>query len=248
MEQGQVDEARGALDDLLALGPGNLEALKVKAAIFGSEGRFRDEEQIWHQILEANPEDEDAVEYVQQRQIDFYFTDDLPGGSRRFLAYPRALVKISLLGLIGCVSFLLLTKVAEQEKWSFGPELIFASFFFFVICPWIGILASWSTSLKNIVTGLDGLIIATRFKSYAYKWTELKSICLVYANNPLDPDLRLMFTPSDGSRPILVDLNEGSSSIKARTYLVNELSHYFPEITYSHEDQVLATELRPRHY
>jgi tetratricopeptide (TPR) repeat protein len=249
MEDGHVREAKTALENLLELGPNNLEALKIKAGIHASEGRFKEEEKIWHQILEADPEDEDAIDYIQQRQIDFYFTDDLPGGARRFLAYPRALVKISLLGLIGCISFLMLTKLSEQKEWGLTPEMVFGAFIVLVICPWVGIIFTWAKSLKNVVTSLEGIEIATRFKRYAYKWPELKEVYLVSAPNPFDPDLKMILIPTDSShRPISIDLNEGSTSIRARTFLVNELSNHYPDVIYLCEDDLKISDNPPRHY
>ena len=249
MEEGQVVEAKTALENLLELGPHNLEALKIKASIFAAEGKFKEEEKIWHQILELTPDDEDAIEYIQQRQIDFYFTDDLPGGARRFLAYPRALVKISLIGLMCCMSFLMLTKVSEEKAWGMTPELIYLAFLLLVICPWIGIIYTWSRSLKNVVTSYEGIEVAARFKNYAYKWNELKEVCLVSAFNPFEPDLRLLIVPmKNGHNPISIDLNEESTSIRARSFLINELLNHYPNARYVCEKELTIQKNLVRHF
>lgn len=248
METGQVTEAKSALENLLELGPANLEALKIKAGIFAAEGRFQEEEKVWHRILEMSPDDEDAIDYIQQRQIDFYFTDDLPGGARRFLAYPRALVKISVLGLLGCTSFLMLTRLSEKS-WGLTPEAIFGAFLILVILPWVGIIWTWARSLKNVVTSLDGIQVSTRFKRFVFRWADLDKIYLLHAANPFDPDLKLLLIPKDNEeRPINIDLNESSSSIRARSFLVNELFIYFPDVVHQCEDEVDLGSAHPRHY
>ncbi|MDQ3235060.1 MAG: hypothetical protein M3Q07_24895, partial [Pseudobdellovibrionaceae bacterium] len=58
VEQGHLDEAHKAIEDLLELGPKNLEALKLKAALFEHVGRFEDEEHQWRRIIEIDNEDE----------------------------------------------------------------------------------------------------------------------------------------------------------------------------------------------
>lgn len=238
MEEGQVDQAKEALENLLELGPHNLEALKMKAALYAAEGRFLEEEKTWHQIIEISHDDEDALEFIQQRQIDFYFTDDLPGGGRRFLAYPQAFVKISLLGLLGCITFLLVTRLVEQKQWSLSPEVLFLTFLVLVISPWVGILYTWVKSLKNITISFEGLRVESRLKSHHFPWEDLKGIYLVYNQNPLDPELQLVLTPKDDQKTsVAIDLSEGSSSIRARSFLVNEVSAHSLGVEHIPADQ-----------
>ena len=249
MEDGQVQEAKDALENLLYLGPNNVDALKIKAGILSAEGRFKEEEQIWYQILEINEEDEDTLDYIHQKQIDFYFTDDLPEGGRRFLAYPRALVKISLLGLIGCISFLLVTKLAESKSWELGAEMIFTSFLILVISPWVAIIYIWVRSLKTITISYRGIDVTTRLKNHKFAWDDLERISLTHSINPFEPDLSLLLVPKDQElRPLKIDLNEGSSSIRARTFLVNEIQSHHPNLDYVLDETIDLSQRKPRNF
>src|SRR4051812_29827081 len=113
IEAGEADQAHQALDQLLALGPNNTDALKLRASLLEHEGRFAAEAKIWEKIAVIDREDADAVAFLLRRQLEdrehFYFTDDVPGGGRRFMAYPRRLINHSALGLAGCVGFLVAT-------------------------------------------------------------------------------------------------------------------------------------------
>jgi tetratricopeptide (TPR) repeat protein len=53
IESGDREEAQQAIDNLLELGPNNLEALKLKAMLYSSEGRFSEEAQVWHRVLQV---------------------------------------------------------------------------------------------------------------------------------------------------------------------------------------------------
>ncbi len=70
IDRGQFDEAHGALEELLRLGPKNLEALKKKAALFSFEGKFSEEGAVWRKILEVDPEDKEAVDYFHRSFIE----------------------------------------------------------------------------------------------------------------------------------------------------------------------------------
>lgn len=246
IEGGEVVEARSALDNLLELGPNNLDALKLQALIFSSEGKFKEEERVWYRILEIANDDEDAIEYVQQRQIDFYFTDDLPGGGRRFVAYSRALVKISFIGLMGCISFLLLTKVASQRGWQLTPEGIGSAFLVMVILPWVAIIYTWVRSLRNITVSYEGIDVLMRFRRLFFRWEDIKEISLVSTGHPGDPNLRLIIESLNPEiRSLVLDLNEDSSSIRARSFLVNEILAHRPQIQICHETDVDINGLSP---
>ena len=126
LDQGEVNEAQDALENLLELGPNNVEALKLKAFLYMAQGRFNEEEKVWQKVFEVDQEDPDAIEFLQRKHMEdrehYYFTDILPEGGRRYLAYPRTLVNISLIGLIGCISFLLLTRLSDDFEFATSPR------------------------------------------------------------------------------------------------------------------------------
>lgn len=144
VEQGEHNAAHEALDHLLDLGPKNTEALKLKSTLYAVEGRFEEEAQVWEKIITEDQDDLDALYFFQRRHLEeresFYFTDILPGGGRRFLAHPRALINASLGGLFGCALFLLVSSYAQKYYILASPFVSFSCFLIFVIVPWVFII------------------------------------------------------------------------------------------------------------
>lgn len=246
IDDGKVEEAHRDLDNLLELGPGNVEALRLKAAIYAGEGRFQEEEKIWLKVIELDNEDEDALAWFHNKQIEdrehYYFTDDLREKGRRFLAYPRSLVRISLVGLVGCVSFLILTNRSPEGGGSPDPKNILINFLILVIAPWIAILVTWVRTLRSVTLGPEGMEVSTRLRQYEYKWEEIRSCTLAHSGDPNNPDLRLVVIPDDSkNKPISIDLNESSCSIRARVHFINEFSSLGQTVAHgSWEDLSLA--------
>ncbi|WP_132317073.1 tetratricopeptide repeat protein [Pseudobacteriovorax antillogorgiicola] len=237
IENGHVDEAHESLEELLAIGPNNVQALKLLAALYVHEGRFEDEEKVWRRVFEIDNEDIDAIEYFQKVQLEdrehYYFTDVLPGGGRRFIAYPRSLVNISMIGLVGCVGFLLLTRFSSEQEMMKSPLAVMTCFLVLVISPWVGIIYTWAKSLRTVNVTSSCIEIKTRFKSFRYDWDQLKKISLAHSQNPSDEVLRLVIVPSpEKGPPVTIDFNEDTSSIRARRYLINEIRDFHSKIDY----------------
>ena len=253
VESGDGDQAHQALDQLLALGPNNLEALKLRASLFESEGRFTEESRVWERVATVDKEDPDAVAYLLRRQVEdrehFYFTDDVPGGGRRFLAYPRQLINFSALGLAGCVLFLMTTKLAAAWPVLGQPDVMLGLFGVLVICPWVLIVHSYIRGVKAVTVSSQGVAIATRLRSHVLSWPTLDRVCLARAHDGRGGKLSLVFVPKDPrSRAFEVDLTQASSSIRARTYLVREVSRNFREPLYVRRDNLALGERKLSRY
>lgn len=239
VESGQLNEAHDALEDLLAIGPNNIEALKLLASLYRHQGRFEDEEQVWRRTFEVDQEDEDVLDYFQKVQIEdrehYYFTDILPDGGRRFLAYPRSLVNISIVGLLGCLAFLFLTRLSGEEEMINSPGAVLVSFCILVVSPWIGIIYTWARSLRSVEITRGALEVATRFRAYRFRWDEIDRICLAYSNELYDGGLKLVILPRQSDQPkVAIDFSEKGSSIRARRHLINEIKDFHSLI--SHEE------------
>lgn len=244
VDAGRNEDAHSALDQLLSLGPHNLEALKLRAQLLEFEGRFYEEAQIWERILRTEPEDQDAAQYLMRRQIEerehFYFTDDLPDGGRRFLAYPRKLMSSSALGLLGCVAFLLATRMSVQFPLFSEPSVLLTMFAILVLLPWVGIISTYLSGIKSVSVSEQGVSVATRLKSFEYKWSELERVCLAHSfSGGGQARLSLILLPKDQSlRPIEIDLNQTSTAIRARSYLVREIARSFAEPEYTAREKL----------
>lgn len=234
--KGQFEEAHLALTDLLELGPHNMDALKLKAALFEHVGRFEDEDIVWRRIIDIDNEDEDAIQFFQRSQQEdrehYYFTDPLPGGGRRFLAYPRTLVGVAFAGLIGCVMFLLLTRSGAQLLGA-SPSGVLLAFLMLVVSPWFAIIYLYVRTIRSINITAAGLEVTTRFKSFHYPWASIGNIYLAHSADPMTHELRLMVLPREGARPSLsIDFGEGTSAVRARRHLIHEIRDHFKDIRY----------------
>lgn len=234
VDAGEPDAAHEALDQLLVLGPNNTEALKLRARLFEIEGRFVEESKVWDRIAHVDREDEDAVAYILRRQLEdrehFYFTDDVTGGGRRFLAYPRSLVNRSAIGLLGCVTFLLASQLPNRFA-AFGEPIVMLSMFgLFVIAPWIGILTTYMAGIKAVTLTPHGITVASRIRSLTYVWADLEKVCLARTRTGDTPSLSLVIMPKDRTVcPVEIDLSPGSTAIRARSYLIREIGRLFSE-------------------
>ena len=237
IDDGGTDEAHDALEQLLALGPNNTSALKLKARLFENSGRFREEGKVWDRIAAIDREDPDAVAYLLRRQVEdrehFYFTDEVSGGGRRFIAYPRSLVQLSVIGLIGCISFLLTTRLSVLFPALAAPEMMLPSFAVLVMLPWVAIIAVYVRAIRHVTVSPTGISVATRLRSVSYHWTELSRVCLVQSMRPKGARLALMLVPKDSaSQPVEIDLTQGTTAIRARSYLLQDITRFFNEPEY----------------
>ncbi len=242
VEQGHLDEAHRAIEDLLEMGPKNLEALKLKAALFEHVGRFDEEEGTWRRIIDIDNEDDDAIQYFQKAQLEdrehYYFTDPLPGGGRRFLAYPRTLVSVSFVGLIGCVTFLLMTRVNGQMITQ-SPLLLLSAFVLMVVSPWLAIIYLYVRTIRAINVTSTAIEVSTRFKTFRYAWPDIQQICLAHSGEPEEGELKLVIVPREkNTAPMSIDFSEATTAVRARRHLIQEIRDYFHDIRYEQIDSL----------
>ena len=221
-----------ALDQLLSLGPGNIEALKLKCFLYSLEGKFREEFMAWEKVLDQDYEDPDARYFFRRRDMEeregFYFTDSLSRGGRRFLAHPRSLINASLGGLLGCTIFLLVSGYARSYIMLASPLVSFSSFFLCVILPWFFILLSWIRGLREVLITSEGVVFNARVKSYSLAWQNTESAFLAHLYTEGKQKLSLILIPSDpGGEVFELDLSRDSSTIRARSLFIDEVCRCF---------------------
>jgi len=237
-EAGDLASAHEALDALLEMGPRNVEALKLRARLYEVAGRFQQEAKIWDQIAKIDAEDFDLSAYISRRQYEdrenFYFTDSLPGGAKRFIAFPRRMVRAAGIGLFGCLIFLFLARLSSVWPILNHPAIMLSAFGLCVISPWIAILASYINSLRHITVGKDGIEIATRFKTHKLQWSEVESVVLAQDDRHDTYQLSLIILGKSNKQfNFELDFNENTTPIRARSYFVREIMRVWGEPVYA---------------
>lgn len=236
-ESGDIPSAHNALDALLAMGPGNIDALKLRARLFEVAGRFQQESKIWDQVAKIDREDDDLAQYILRRQGEdrenFYFTDSLPGGGKRFIAFPRRMVRAASIGLIGCLVFLAIARLSQSFPILNHPVIMLSSFGLFVIAPWIAILASYANSIRHVNVTKEAIEIATRFKTHRVLWTSVEHVYLAQDDREDTYQLSLLVIGREKETPLFeLDFNENTTPIRARSYLVREIMNTWGEPHY----------------
>jgi hypothetical protein len=237
-EAGDLSGAHQALDGLLSMGPNNIEALKLRARLFEVSGQFQQEAKIWEQVAKIDRDDTDLSDYINRRQTEdrenFYFTDTLPGGGKRFMAFPRRMVRAASIGLIGCLLFLGMARLASIYPLLNHPVVMLGSFAALVIAPWISILISYTRSLRYINVTKDGMEIATRFRTHRLPWSNVEHVYLAQDDRHETYRLSLVVIPRDTSHHYFeMEFNENTTPIRARSYLVREIINSWGEPNYA---------------
>ena len=236
LDDGELIEAESAIEDLLALGPNNIGALKLKAQIFEHQGLFRKADEVWQKVGAIDSEDEEAYDYFQKLQMEirehYYFTDVLPEGGKRYLAYPKSLVQISLVGLLGCLSFLFLSEMAPTYPELNRIDVLLAAFTTLVIAPWLAIIYTYFTSLQALEVEQKGLKIRSRTKGLSLDWSEIQAVSLAYSSDFNNGDLFLVI---EHNRPqvktIAINFDYDTCSVRARRQLLDDLEKHGQKVT-----------------
>ena len=241
IDEGKTSEAHFAINEILALGPNNVEALKMRANLYHYEGRFEKEYAVWTQILSIDREDPDAINFFLQKQLEdreyFYFTDASSGEGRKFLAYPKDMLSMVTFGLMGCMLFLIANKLATVYTSFTDPEMLLMFLFLFVIAPWFFIVASYIKSLRFVVISQKGIEIATRIKKVKYAWTDIEKIYLVHGTPGENFGLSLLLKPNENEKPLVeIDINPDTSSLRAVPHFVKEVSKSFGQLLYTNNE------------
>lgn len=236
-ETGDLQGAHDALDTLLTMGPHNLEALKLRARLHEVAGRFHQEALLWEKVAQISRDDEDLLDYLVRRQTEdrenFYFTDTLPGGGKRFLAFPRRMVRSASIGLIGCLTFLTVARLGQVYAFLLHPVTMLTSFFVLVMAPWLGIIWSYARSIRHVSVTVEGVSVATRFKTHLLPRQEIDGVYMVHDDRRDTWKLSMVLITKDKNLPCVeIDFNENSTSIRARSYFAKELHRYYGEPEY----------------
>jgi hypothetical protein len=243
IDENSLLEAYQAIEDLLSLGPKNTNVMKLKAGLLHSEGKFREESQLWRTIIGLDQEDEDAKDYFQRSMLEQreheYFSDLLPTGGIRFLTNPRSVVTTSFIGIMGCALFLTLANFSHRFPILATPLLTYLSFGFFVGLPWALILYVYFRSLKDITIDAESIHLRTRTSDLALHWSELAKFYIARHHTRKGDHLYVLLVPKISEQaPILIPIEGSHSVVRAPSFFVREITKVFEEPTYETLDRV----------
>jgi hypothetical protein len=218
------------LDDLLDLAPRNPEALRLKATILDSWGRFEESYQTLLKLSQLPNPSEEVVQEIEQRaneEREAILFSELTSEGRWYYAFPGSQLWVSVLGLVGCALFLI---SSSQVNFANPNEVVAMalSFFFLVLLPCVMLAIIQFTGIKRILVGLRGISVCTRFKEQLYAWDELKAAVVEFDPDPRVDFLRLkIFGNGESKEPVLnLDISRAKSVVKARRhFLKNVLTH-----------------------
>ncbi len=250
IEEGLAEEAYAAIDNLLSLGPKNINALKLRARLLSEEGRFDEEAEVWLKVLKLDREDEEAIEFFlglqQEDREHYFFSQSLPGGGRKYLTFPRDFMRAALFGFFGCTSFLVIAEIfSRRGLWEEG-SLVIGLFLCLVGLPWIAIGHAIIMGYKAISITPDALVLHQRWRETALPWADLKDICLVFSRYPEKVRLGVLAIPkADLGRPYFLSLGD-KTSIRARSHFVRDLATATGGLRVAAYGKTVGPEMRPR--
>lgn len=241
--QGQYQNAHRALDHLLSLGPSNLDGLKLRGLLYAYEGRFYNEAKIWTKVFDLDKEDQDALDYLQRLQTEqaesIYFTDYLPSGGRSFIPHPHKLITASSWGLLGCVTYLLISTQGKKIPLLETPFFSFGLFFLCVGLPWLAIIYNYFKGLFELTISNKGISFISRTNKIQLNWHDLSKIYLAHDRLKNVPRLSLILISRKKDRPTVeINLNLDSSIIRTRSLFVNEIKTHSGLLTYTSRDKI----------
>jgi tetratricopeptide (TPR) repeat protein len=243
INRGRFPQAHRALDRVLALGPNNIVFLKLKSLLYAQEGNFEEETKIWLRIFDIYEEDLDALYYFQnldyEERLNFYFSDYLPADGRRFLTQPQAVLNASIVGVLGCLLFILVHSWGLSYRLLSLTPVSLSFFVVLVLLPWLGLMVVYLRSLREITLTREGIRFATKLKLISLRWEDISSIYIAHSVSAYSNSLTMIFQPKRQNQgAVEIDLNPETTPIKARSFFVKEVWRHFPRPQYVDRTQL----------
>lgn len=141
---------------------------------------------------------------------------------------------MSFIGLAGCIGFLLLTHLAATFPFfgETGPMLTF--FTIMVLSPWFGIIWAYFRSIRSVILSPQGITVTSRSKVHSYSWNDIDKICMARTVDAKSAWLSLILIPKAEGDPVVeIDMGDGTTAIRARSYLIREIGRLFREPDYT---------------
>jgi hypothetical protein len=224
------------LENLLDLAPRNPEALRMKARILDSWGRFDESYQTLLKLSQLPNPSQDVVQEIEQRAVEereSILFSELTSEGRWYYSFPGSQLWVSLLGLLGCAMFLI---SSSQVNFANPNEVVAMalSFVFLVLLPCLFLAVIQLSGIKKILVGLRGMTVCTRFKEKLYTWDDLKVAVIEFDPDPRVDFLRLkLFGQGESKTPLLsLDISKGRSVVRARRHFLKNILTHIDTISY----------------
>lgn len=236
LTEGDSVAALGIIEGVLDLAPRNPEALRLKATVLDSWGRFDDSLTTLHHLSQMSGLSDEVMREIGRRaqeEKEAIVYSELTHEGRWYFAFPALQIWISLYGFAGCGIFLLLSPSLLNQ----GPERfsdLLQAFGFFVVLPWLALMAVHLIGVKRILVGLQGIRVCTRFKEKNYSWDTLGVGVIEYDQDFKTGHLRLLiFSKNDRTAPVLkFDISRKTSVVRARRHFVRNILSYLDTVVF----------------
>ncbi len=243
-DAGDGSGALQILDNLLDLAPRNPEALRMKAKILDSWGRFEESYQTLLTLSQIPNPSEEVVHEIEQRaseEREAVLFSELTSEGRWYYSFPASQLWVSVIGLMGCALFLI---SSSQVNFSSANEVMTMalSFFFLVLLPSIMLVVIQLTGIKRILVGLSGVRVCTRFRERHYGWEDLKAAVIEFDPDPRVDFLQLkLFGRTEAKEPLVVlDLSRSRCVVRARRHFLKNIVTHMDTVCYVSRNAVEA--------
>ena len=215
LEQGDSAGTMDIVENLLSLSPRNTEALKIKAFILDSWGRFDDSLALLHALGKLSSSEEELYAELDKRidedRESLIYSRLTPEGRWYFQFSPLQMF-ISLIGLMGCFLFLITSPSFFENASAPLTSGLLLSFLTLVVIPWVLLLILNMQGIKKILVGLTG----------------------IHVFYGLNEDYLHLIVYSKTTREALLDfdISKNKSVIRARRHFVRLILSYIDTVSY----------------
>jgi hypothetical protein len=236
LKDGDSAEALEIIENILSLSPKNTEALKIKAFILDSWGRFDESFVILHHLAKMSSNSEDFFEELDKRieeEKESLIYSRLTPEGRWYFQFSPVQMLVSLIGLMGCLLFLA-TSPSYFDKATSSVSLgLGVSFFVLVLLPWGLLLSLNLRGVKKIFVGFHGIFVFYGLKKIGYSWEQMGFAVIEYDTNLNSDYLHIILYSRANREPLLnFDISRGSSVVRARRHFVRLVLSYVDTVSY----------------
>jgi tetratricopeptide (TPR) repeat protein len=236
LEQGDSAGALEIVENLLSLSPRNTEALKIKAFVLDSWGRFDESLALLHALGKLSSSEEEPYAELDKRidedRESLIYSRLTPEGRWYFQFSPMQMF-ISLIGLMGCFLFLITSPSFFDNSSAPITSGLLISFLTLVVIPWVLLLILNMQGIKKILVGLTGIHVFYGLNKIVYTWDQMGSVVIEYDTNLNEDYLRLIVYSKTTREPLFnFDISKSKSVIRARRHFVRLILSYIDTVSY----------------